>query len=77
MSRYPKYEKYEKYDNEKSKGLYERLVTLFKNIKRVLKIANKPTRKDYFTTFKIVIIGLLILGGLSYVLQLIFQIIPL
>jgi protein transport protein SEC61 subunit gamma-like protein len=77
MSRYPKYEKYEKYDNEKSKGLYERLVTLFKNIKRVLKIANKPKRKDYLTTFKIVIIGLLILGGLSYVLQLIFQIIPL
>jgi protein translocase SEC61 complex gamma subunit len=75
-NRYPKYDKYS--SNEKEKGsLYDRIVNLVNNIRRVMKIASKPSRKDYFTTFKIVIIGMALIGGLSYVLQLIFQIIPL
>jgi len=71
---YPKYEKYEKYKESKKPGIGERIKGLYSDVKRVLKIANKPDRKEYMMTFKICIIGLVILGALSYVLQLIFQV---
>ena len=74
MSSYPKYEKYSKLDQKKKPGLYERLSLFFQNSKRILKIANKPNRKDYFLVFKICGIGILILGALSFVIQLIFSV---
>lgn len=72
---YPKYEKYSTYDKKKKLSLYERIGIFFQNTKRIIKIANKPTRKDYFTIFKICIIGLVLLGVVSYVIQLIFTIV--
>ncbi len=72
---YPKYDKYEKFDKKKKPSLYERFGIFFRNTKRILKIANKPGRKDYFLVFKICAIGLVILGALSYVVQLIFTIV--
>jgi len=74
VSSYPKYEKYSKLDQKKKLGLYERFGIFFRNSKRILKIANKPNRKDYFLVFKICAIGLLVLGALSYVIQLIFSV---
>lgn len=74
MSSYPKYEKYSKLDRKKKPGLYERFITFLRNAKRILKIANKPNRKDYFLVFKICGIGLLVLGALSFVIQLIFSV---
>jgi protein translocase SEC61 complex gamma subunit len=74
VSSYPKYEKYSKLDQKKKPGLYERLSLFFQNAKRILKIANKPDRKDYFLVFKICGIGLLLLGALSFVIQLIFNV---
>ena len=74
-NKYPKYDKYQKYDKKKKPGLYERLKGFFLNTKRILKIAHKPTRKEYWTVFKICIIGLVILGAVSYVIQLIFTLI--
>ncbi|MHA1668948.1 MAG: protein translocase SEC61 complex subunit gamma [Promethearchaeota archaeon] len=47
----------------------------FQNTKRIMKIANKPDRKEYFTIFKICAIGLALLGAVSYVIQLIFTVI--
>jgi len=47
----------------------------FQNTKRIVKIANKPDRKEYFTIFKICAIGLALLGVVSYVIQLIFTVI--
>lgn len=73
-SNYPKYDKCSKKDQKKKPGLYGRLIYFLKNSKRILKIANKPKRKDYFLTFKICAIGLVILGVLSYVIQLIFAV---
>lgn len=73
---YPKYEKYSKQDQQKKPGLYERLTIFLQSSKRILKIANKPNRKDYFLVFKICGIGLLVLGVVSYVIQLIFSVIP-
>ena len=77
MSSYPKYEKYSKVDQKKKPGLYERFSLFFHNAKRILKIANKPDRKDYFLVFKICGIGILVLGALSFVIQLIFSVVGL
>ena len=72
--RYPKYEKYSKRDKQKKPGYFARIGIFFQNAKRILKIANKPSRKDYFTVFKICAIGTVILGALSFVIQLIFSV---
>ena len=74
MSQYPKYEKYTKSEKQKKPGLYEKLVIFFQNTRRIMKIASKPKRKDYFLVFKICAIGVVILGALSYVIQLIFSV---
>jgi protein translocase SEC61 complex gamma subunit len=74
VSQYPKYEKYTKNESQKKPGLYERLVNFFQNSRRIIKIASKPKRKDYFLVFKICIIGILILGAVSYIIQLIFSV---
>jgi len=72
---YPKYDKYSTYEKKKKLSLYERIGVFFQNTKRIIKIANKPTRKDYFTIFKICVIGLALLGVVSFVIQLIFTIV--
>ncbi len=69
---YPRYEKYAKYEKGKKLTLYERIGVFFQNTRRIIKIANKPSRKDYFLVFKICAIGILVLGVLSYVIQLIW-----
>jgi protein translocase SEC61 complex gamma subunit len=74
VSNYPKYDKYSKLDQKKKPGLYERMSLFFQNSKRILKIANKPNKKDYFLVFKICGIGILVLGALSFVIQLIFSV---
>ncbi len=68
---YPKYTKYQK---KKKEGTYEKVIAFLKNAKRILKTANKPSRKEYWMVFKICGIGLVILGVLSYVIQLIFSV---
>lgn len=72
MSNYPKYEKYAKYQKGKKPSYPERFREFLRSSKRVLKIATKPSRKEYFLVFKICIIGIVILGGLYYILQLVF-----
>ena len=73
-TKYPKYEKYSKYQKKKKESIYQRLMYFLKNSKRILKIANKPDRKEYWLVFKICGIGLVVLGVLSYVIQLIFSV---
>jgi protein translocase SEC61 complex gamma subunit len=72
---YPGYDKYTKYDKGKKLTLYERMGIFFQNSRRIFKIANRPNRKDYFLVFKICAIGILILGVLSYVIQLIWTVV--
>ncbi|MBN1216012.1 MAG: protein translocase SEC61 complex subunit gamma [Candidatus Lokiarchaeota archaeon] len=73
-SKYPKYENYgSRYSKDKKLTLYNRLVNFFMNVKRILKTANKPNRKDYFSVFKIVIIGMVLLGVISFVIQLVLE----
>jgi len=71
---YPKYTKYSKSQQKKKPGMYERLAIFAQNTKRIVKTANKPDRKEYFMVFKICAIGILILGAVSYVIQLIFSV---
>jgi len=73
-NKYPKYEKYSKYQQKKKESMYSRLMYFLKNSKRILKIANKPDRKEYWLVFKICGIGLVVLGVLSYVIQLLFSV---
>ncbi|MFX0072959.1 MAG: protein translocase SEC61 complex subunit gamma [Candidatus Hermodarchaeota archaeon] len=73
-TKYPKYEKYSKYQQKKKDSLYDRFMAFLKNSKRVMKIANKPNRKEYMMVFKICGAGLIFLGVLSYVIQLIFSV---
>ena len=73
-TKYPKYEKYSKYQQKKKESMYSRLMAFLKNSKRILRIANKPDRKEYWLVFKICGIGLVVLGVLSYVIQLIFSV---
>jgi len=74
MSNYPHYDKYSKYDKGKKLSLYERIGVFFQNTKRIMKIANKPDRKEYLLIFKICAIGLLVLGVLSTIINTILQI---
>lgn len=73
MSSYPKYEKYTKYQKGKKPSYAERFREFLQSARRVLKVATKPDRKEYFLVFKICTIGIVLLGGLSYVLQLVFS----
>ncbi|MHA1985949.1 MAG: protein translocase SEC61 complex subunit gamma [Promethearchaeota archaeon] len=72
--KYPKYEKYSKLEKQKKPGFFARIGIFLQNSKRILKVANKPNRKDYFTVFKICAIGTVVLGALSFVIQLIFSV---
>jgi protein translocase SEC61 complex gamma subunit len=51
-----------------------RLQKFFLNSRRILKISIKPTRKMYFSILKVCLIGILIIGALSYIIQLIANI---
>ncbi len=74
MSSYPKYDKYSKYQSKGKSGRYQRFTQFLKNAKRIIKIANKPTRKEYWLIFKICGLGIVVLGVLSYVIQLVFSV---
>ncbi|QEE17453.1 protein translocase SEC61 complex subunit gamma [Promethearchaeum syntrophicum] len=52
-----------------------KLQKFFLNSRRILKISVKPTRKMYGSILKVCLIGLAVIGALSYIIQLISQII--
>ncbi len=51
------------------------LQKFFLNSRRILKISVKPTRKMYFSILKVCLIGVALIGGLSYIIQLIANLI--
>lgn len=42
---------------------------------RVWKVTKKPSKKDYFLTAKVVLIGFLIIGAIGFVMELLWQLI--
>jgi len=53
----------------------ESIGRFYKECKRVLKVAKKPTREEYVNFSKVTAIGIAIIGVIGFVIVLIFQII--
>lgn len=47
----------------------------FADMKRVWKVTRKPTKKEYFQTLKIVLIGFLIIGLIALLMEFLNQLI--
>lgn len=45
------------------------------DMKRVWKVTRKPTKKEYFQTLKIVLIGLLIVGTIALLMEFLNQLV--
>ena len=43
------------------------------DMRRVWKVTRKPSKKDYFLTFKIVLIGFVIIGLIGFAVELLWQ----
>jgi len=43
------------------------------DMKRVWKVTKKPSKKDYFLTVKIVLIGFLIVGFIGFIIEVLWQ----
>ncbi len=43
------------------------------DMKRVWKVTKKPSKKEYFLTFKVVLIGFAIIGMIGFVIELLWQ----
>ena len=52
-----------------------KLETFYLNSKRIFATATRPTRKEFGQMLKICLIGVAIIGGLSYIVQLIFSVV--
>ncbi len=50
-----------------------RVKKFLQSTKRIIKVATKPSTKDYWLVTKICLIGMVILGAISYVIQLLFS----
>jgi len=50
-----------------------RIISFLQSTKRIIKVATKPSKKDYWLVTKICLIGMVILGAISYVIQLLFS----
>jgi len=46
--------------------------SFLQSTKRIIKVATKPSKKDYWLVTKICLIGMVLLGAISYVIQLVF-----
>lgn len=47
--------------------------SLLSNMKRVWKVTKKPSKKEYFLTVKIVLIGFLIVGLVGFLMEMLWQ----
>jgi protein translocase SEC61 complex gamma subunit len=57
--------------SEKKTGIIARFQKFWLESKRIFQTGRKPTKKEYGLTVKISLIGLAIIGGLSYIIQMI------
>jgi protein transport protein SEC61 subunit gamma-like protein len=58
-------------------GIQEKLSEFFKSSRRVWKLSKKPDRTEYSQTSKITGIGILLIGGLGFLVILIAELINL
>jgi protein translocase SEC61 complex gamma subunit len=60
-------------DNES--GGMTKLQRFWLETKRIFKISTKPTKKEFMAMVKICLIGMAIIGGISFVVQLISSVV--
>ena len=53
----------------------KKTLKLFADMKRVWKVTRKPTKKEYFQTLKIVLIGFLIIGIIALIMEFLNQLV--
>lgn len=51
--------------------VYERLSRFWEECKRVLRVTKKPDKQEYLMITKVAAIGILIIGGLGFILRMI------
>lgn len=61
-------------EEEQKPGLKTKLKSGAKEYKRVLKITKKPTRDEFKTIVKISGIGILAIGFIGFIIQMIYQV---
>ena len=49
------------------------LAKTLSDMRRAWKVTKKPTKKEYFLTVKIVLIGFLIIGMVGFVMEMLWQ----
>lgn len=45
----------------------------FRDIIRVWRVTRKPTKKEYFTTFKIIFVGFVVIGVIGFTIQMLWS----
>lgn len=50
------------------------IISFLKSCKRVLKVATKPSKEEFFKTSKVTGLGILLIGAIGFVIFLIFQV---
>lgn len=58
-------------DEQSESSSMNKLQRFMLESKRIFKISTKPTKKEYTAMLKITLIGMALIGGLSYIVQLI------
>ena len=58
-------------------NVQERVDKVWRDCKRVLKVARKPDREEYFEFSKITALGILVIGVIGFIIVLICQLIGL
>ena len=58
-------------------GDYMNIKGFIKNCGRVLKVTRKPTKDEYFTSAKITGLGIILIGGIGFLVFLIFHLLGL
>lgn len=47
--------------------------SFLKKVKRVLEVSSKPSREDFLTSLKVSLLGIAIIGTITYVVQMFFS----
>jgi len=50
-------------------GYIKRLGRFLKQVKRVMKVATKPTNEEFWAVAKVTFIGMLIIGSIAYIIR--------
>lgn len=53
------------------------IISTLKSCKRVLKVATKPSKEEYWKTLKVTSLGVLLIGAIGFAIFMVFALTPL